>query len=146
MMKQAFPINVVHFYFLFNWSIYLQINDNVVRNLNINAKTWIKERFIDDGFLLHLTFLFHATFLRNLTQIFKRCKSYSVWKIFFDRICTFGVMIHIVAEKEFFYYAFSYSILNITPEIWLSWSSFFAWCFQPYFLLWIPSLLYLFTL
>ena len=55
-------------------------------------------------------FLFLVTFPKNKAKIVGRYMSTSLWKIFFDSFCIFGVVTHFEAEKEFFYYALNYSI------------------------------------
>ena len=62
------------------------------------------------GLLFPLSSLFLVTFPRNMAQVARKHKSTFVWKLFYGSLCIFEVMTYFVAEKEFFYYGFRYSV------------------------------------
>ena len=62
------------------------------------------------GLLFPLSSLFLVTFPKNMAQIARKYKSTFVWKLFYGSLCIFEVMTYFVAEKEFFYYGFRYSV------------------------------------
>ena len=64
-----------------------------------------------------LSLLFRFTFPRNMAQIVRRYRSTSVWKIFFDVLCIFGVMIKFFSGKRVFFAMYSVILLNITLDI-----------------------------
>lgn len=84
------------------------ITDNVLRNLNINGRTWMKV-FIVRSFSPAFIFLVSSTFPRSMVQIVRRFKSRPVWNIFGIAFVFLGYDTFVV-EKELFYYTFSYSI------------------------------------
>ena len=97
------------------------INNNMLRNLNVNGRGWMKICLEIYGLLLLLSYLFLVTFPRNTAQIVRRYRSTSVWKILFDYFCIFGVMTNFVVEKEFLdprrYPEGSYKIGSVRPSV-----------------------------
>ena len=109
-LNSAFLINVIHLYLFFNHSIYLNNQQQHASKPKYERQSLNENLFIDRWSSLALIFLVSCYFSKKLAQIVRRYRSTSVWKILFDCFCVFGVMTNFVVQKEFFYYAFSYSI------------------------------------